>query len=154
MIWHGLSQRKIAEYTNPSNTLYNSLSSYCVEFCWKTGLLILAFKCGIYGRVFSRPWEYFINIRDILVTVLNYSSYETIPFYLFLLLPSVYFIYLFNYSFILCICFLTFKFYINWCPSPATCFISYHSCLNFSHYAQDTVGGVVMVVVCTCVWWV
>ena len=40
----------------PSNTLYNSLPSYFVEFFWKTGLLILAFKCDIYGRVFSRPW--------------------------------------------------------------------------------------------------
>ena len=44
--------RKIAEYTNPSNTLYSSLSSYFVAFLWKTGLLILAFKWDIYGRVF------------------------------------------------------------------------------------------------------
>ena len=51
MIWHGLLGRKMAEHTNPSNTLYNSLSSYFVEFFWKTGLLILLFKCDIYGRV-------------------------------------------------------------------------------------------------------
>ena len=43
-------RRKIAEYTDPSNLLYNSLSSYFAEFFWKTGLWILAFKCDIYDR--------------------------------------------------------------------------------------------------------
>ena len=56
MIWHGVLGREIAEYTNTSNILYNSLSSYFIEFFWKTGLLILAFKYDIYGHVFSRPW--------------------------------------------------------------------------------------------------
>ena len=55
MIWFYLLGRKIAEYTNSSNT-YNSLSSYFAEFFSKTALLILAFKCDICGRVFSRPW--------------------------------------------------------------------------------------------------
>ena len=27
---------------------------YFAEFFWKTGLLILAFRCDIYGRVFDR----------------------------------------------------------------------------------------------------
>ena len=62
MIWHGLLGRKIAEHTNPSNILYNSLSSYFVEFFWKTGLWILVFKCDIYGRVFSRPWSDYDNL--------------------------------------------------------------------------------------------
>ena len=59
MIWHYLLGSRIAEYTNPSNTLYNSLSSYFAEFFRKTGLLILAFKCEIYGRVFSRSWVHY-----------------------------------------------------------------------------------------------
>ena len=37
-------------YTNPSNTLYNFLSSFTLLFFWKTGTLTLALKCDIYGR--------------------------------------------------------------------------------------------------------
>ena len=58
VIWHGLLGRKIAEYTNPSNKLYNSLSSYFVEFFWKTWLLILAIKYDIYG-----PEQTFLVIK-------------------------------------------------------------------------------------------
>ena len=54
MIWHGLLGRKIAEYRNPSNILYKSLPSYFVEFFWKAGLLILAFKRDIYKYDSSR----------------------------------------------------------------------------------------------------
>ena len=53
--WFCVLGRKIVEYTNPNNTLYNSPSSYYVEFFWKTGLLILVFRCDIKGRLFSRP---------------------------------------------------------------------------------------------------
>ena len=81
MIWHYLLRRKIAEYTNRSNTLYNSQSSYFVEFSWKTGLLILAFKCDIYGRVFSRPCStltseanYSINFTQSGLFVLTFRS--------------------------------------------------------------------------------
>ena len=54
------------------------------------------------------------------------------------------------FNFILCIYFMTFIFYINCCQSPVSCFISYHSYLNFSLKAHGTVGGVLMVVVCMC----
>ena len=67
--------------TNPSNTLCNSLSSYFVTFFWKTGLLILAFKCDIYGRVFSRPCStltseanYSINFTQSGLFVLTFRS--------------------------------------------------------------------------------
>ena len=81
--------------------------------------------------------EEYINTR----TYLSYSlrlrliwNYTFLPFSLSL--PLVYFviqlfIYLVMLIFILCIYFLTFIFYINWCQSPVSCFISYHSYLNF-----------------------
>ena len=52
MIWHW----KIAE-TLARKFKQLSVHFYFVAFFWKTGLLILAFKCDIYGygRVFSRP---------------------------------------------------------------------------------------------------
>ena len=36
-----------------------SVHFYFATFFWKTGLLILAFKCDIYGRVFSRPCRHY-----------------------------------------------------------------------------------------------
>ena len=48
---------------------------YFVEFFWKIRLLILAFKCDMYGRVFSRPWSksvhgpFRVSITDKLLTL-------------------------------------------------------------------------------------
>ena len=54
MIWYYLEEN----YLNTQIQLRHNtnLCPHFVEFFWKTGLLILAFKCDIYGRVFSRPW--------------------------------------------------------------------------------------------------
>ena len=68
MICHCLIMKKIAEYTNPSNKLYKSQSCYFVEFFLIAGLLLLAFKCDIYGRVFSRPWVLNVAMNYIAIT--------------------------------------------------------------------------------------
>ena len=105
-----------------------------------------------------------------LVIILDFSSYETIPFVLFIYhylhfiyLFIYFFIYLFIYSFIylilfifnLCIYFFLCIF-INWCQPSVTPFIFLRSRLNFSYKAHSIVwvgGGVVICIcaVCVCV---
>ena len=70
-----------------------------------------------------------------LVAVLDFSSYETIPFYHFLSLSSFYFIYLFIYLFIfiLYIYLLTFYLFITFC-------LHFHKLMSISCNSFDFVS--------------
>ena len=85
----------------------------------------------------SEKEEYLYYYKNMfLVTVLGCSSYETIPFDLFLYHYNHLFIYLFIYLFMfifsLCICFCLCIF-VNWCQPTVTRFISHCSHLNLSY---------------------
>ena len=80
MIWHW----KIAEtLARKFKQQFKQLSVhfYFVAFFWKTGLLILAFKCDIYGRVFSRPW--------VINSLIRFQGFPN-PYYKILYLSEVF----------------------------------------------------------------
>ena len=54
MIWHWKKTETIAGKLKQQFKQLSVHFSF-VAFLWKTSLLILAFKCDIYGRVISRP---------------------------------------------------------------------------------------------------
>ena len=74
-IWFYLLGRKIAEYTNPTKTQNTNLCPHFAEFLWKTSLLILAFKCDIYDRLYSlsKPVEMLMgsDTKNIIYTLFN-----------------------------------------------------------------------------------
>ena len=62
MIWHWKIAETLSRKFKQQFKQLCPLLLSCVFF-WKTSLLILAYKCDIYGRVFSRPFSTLVIIN-------------------------------------------------------------------------------------------